>query len=83
MRTFVGGSGQFPRGKPSVEKNTDCSDALPEVNVNELSLRHISQSAIPTSCWVQDEGGPTKTVTSDETYPLITVASRESTSRSR
>ena len=46
MRTFVGGSGQFPRGKPSAEKNTDCSDALPEVNVNELSLRHISPEVV-------------------------------------
>ena len=54
-----------------------------QVRYREAAGGFAVERAIPSSCWVQDEGGPTKTVTSDETYPLITVASRESTSRSR
>jgi len=46
MWTVVGGSGQFPRGKPSVKKSTAFSDAVPEVTPNELSLRHISPDAV-------------------------------------
>jgi hypothetical protein len=46
MWTFVGGSGQFPLGKPSVKKSTACSDAVPEVTPNELSLRHISPDGV-------------------------------------
>ena len=46
MWTFVGGSGQFPLGKPSVLKLTAFSEAIPEVNANGLSLRHISPDAV-------------------------------------
>lgn len=43
---LVGGSGQFPLGKPSVEKKTAFSVAIPEVTRNALSLRHISPDGI-------------------------------------
>lgn len=43
---FVGGSGQFPLAKPSVEKKTAFSDTDPYVYKNALSLRHISPDAV-------------------------------------
>lgn len=46
MWTFVGESVQSPRGKPSVKISTACSEACPEVNPNELSLRHVSPDAV-------------------------------------
>jgi hypothetical protein len=46
MWAFVGGSGQFPPEKFSAKKSTAFSDALPEVNANGLSLRHISPDAV-------------------------------------
>ena len=46
MWTFVGGSGQFPWGKPSVERKTAFSTTDPWVYKNALSLRHISPDAV-------------------------------------
>jgi hypothetical protein len=46
MWAFDGGSGQFPRGKPSVKKVTAFSEATPQVDANALSLRHISPDAV-------------------------------------
>jgi hypothetical protein len=43
---LVGGSGQFPWGKPPVEKKTAFSVTVPEVSKNALSLRHISCDAV-------------------------------------
>jgi len=44
------------------------SDRLPkQVRYREVAGGFAVERAIPSSCWVQDEGGPTKTVTSDET----------------
>ena len=46
MCTFVGGSEQLPLGKPSANKSTARSDAVPPVVANELSLRQISPEAV-------------------------------------
>jgi hypothetical protein len=46
MWTFVGGSGQLPWGKPSLERKTAFSTTDPWVYKNALSLRHISPDAV-------------------------------------
>jgi hypothetical protein len=46
MWMFVGGSGQFPLGKPSAEKEIAFSATQPEVSKNALSLRHVSPDAV-------------------------------------